>query len=653
MKSAAICFAAVLTAAATVAFAQSAPVASSRTVPAQVQNSTDAELIRHFYKALEKITVLDPTCGSGAFLFAAMNILEPLYEACIGRMHAFVDEGGTSKYKVFNDVLKRVDAPEHPNLQYFIFKSIILNNLFGVDIMKEAIEIAKLRLFLKLVACVDVELKKPNMGLEPLPDIDFNIRSGSTLVGFVTIDDVKKAVPALQAMFLEKVIKEIEDAAEYVKRAYDSFREVQIVGDATVKEFKKILTEKLANLNEKLDGYLAGIYGKDPKKAVEYKAWHDSHKPFHWFSEFYEIVHDRGGFDVIIGNPPYVEYSKIKNYYSIKGYSTESCGNLYAYVMELCFCILKQDARMGFIVQLPIVCTDRMKPLQSKYLNNSRHIWFSTFDDRPARLFDGLEHIRATIAINIKSDRTNTVQHIFSTNYMRWYSDNRPILFDSVQYCDVANNLFDGAIPKIGDATGIAIRNKINKLSILSKRLVKRSKHQVYFHNAPQYWIRAMNFAPYFWNERNGEQISTQVKSLYFNDNIDSLVATAILNSSIYYWWFITLSDCRHLNMREIDYFPIGMDKISIEIKKYLSELSVNLMKNMKDNSYRKECYYKTTGKVVYDEYYPKYSKEIIDKIDTVLATHYGFTENELYYIINYDLKYRMGKGVGDDEDAE
>ena len=130
-----------------------------------IQNSSDPELIRHFYKALEKITVLDPTCGSGAFLFAAMNILEPLYEACIARMHAFVAETAEGKYKAFDSVLKRVDAPEHPNLQYFIFKSIILNNLYGVDIMKEAIEIAKLRLFLKLVACVDVELKKPNICL--------------------------------------------------------------------------------------------------------------------------------------------------------------------------------------------------------------------------------------------------------------------------------------------------------------------------------------------------------------------------------------------------------------------------------------------------------------------------------------------------------
>ena len=73
-----------------------------------------------------------------------------------------------------------------PTARYFIFKSIILNNLFGVDIMEEAVEICKLRLFLKLAAQVEPDHAKDNLGIEPLPDIDFNIRAGNTLVGYAT-----------------------------------------------------------------------------------------------------------------------------------------------------------------------------------------------------------------------------------------------------------------------------------------------------------------------------------------------------------------------------------------------------------------------------------------------------------------------------------
>ena len=74
-------------------------------------------------------------------------------------------------------------------------------------------------------------------------------------------------------------------------------------------------------------------------------------------------------------------------------------------------------------------------------------------------------------------------------------------------------------------------------------------------------------------------------------------------------------------------------------------------MKDYCKNKIRKEVNYRTTGKVIYDEYYPKLSKPIIDEIDTVLAKHYGFTEEELDYIINYDIKYRMGDELGDGEE--
>ena len=69
-------------------------------------------------------------------------------------------------------------------------------------------------------------------------------------------------------------------------------------------------------------------------------------------------------------------------------------------------------------------------------------------------------------------------------------------------------------------------------------------------------------------------------------------------------------------------------------------------MEDLKRNSKQKHCRYKTTGQVEYDEYYPRYSKPIIDEIDKVLAEHYGFTEEELDFIINYDIKYRMGDAL-------
>ena len=111
-------------------------------------------------------------------------------------------------------------------------------------------------------------------------------------------------------------------------------------------------------------------------------------------------MHDRG-FDVIIGNPPYVEIIKTEKYYSLKVYETKPCGNLYACVFERSKAITYSDSIIGMIVQLPIACTDRMVKAQN--ILTEHECWILTFDDRPGKLFDDLQHIRATIFISRNS----------------------------------------------------------------------------------------------------------------------------------------------------------------------------------------------------------------------------------------------------------
>ena len=273
-----------------------------------IENCEGPELLRAFWKAITEVTVLDPTCGSGAFLFAALNILKPLYEACLDRMQAFLGEvrvisesRWSSKYNDFREVLERV--AQHPNREYFILKSVIINNLYGVDIMEEAVEICKLRLFLKMVAQIENVRQ-----IEPLPDIDFNIQAGNALVGFATYDQVEKVVTG--RFDFDNTMKRIEERAVEVEHLFEEFRKQQTELGGTAKSAdKQALQNKLQVLEDELNTYLAGEYQVDPKKKIDYQKWLDSHKPFHWFIAFYGILKN-GGFDVIIGNPPYVEYSK-------------------------------------------------------------------------------------------------------------------------------------------------------------------------------------------------------------------------------------------------------------------------------------------------------------------------------------------------------
>jgi hypothetical protein len=125
---------------------------------------------------LRNLSLLDPACGSGAFLIAAMKTLIRIYERVIGVVQLSSDHQ-------LRDWLDQV-VKDHPSLPYFIKKRIITDNLYGVDIMEEAVEIAKLRLFLALVSSA----RKADE-LEPLPNIDFNIMAGNSLIGLIRVSD--------------------------------------------------------------------------------------------------------------------------------------------------------------------------------------------------------------------------------------------------------------------------------------------------------------------------------------------------------------------------------------------------------------------------------------------------------------------------------
>ena len=216
---------------------------------------------------------------------------------------------------------------------------------------------------------------------------------------------------------------------------------------------KQNLQSRLQELEDELNFYLAEEYGVDLNKQSDYQNWLTSHKPFHWFIAFYGILKE-GGFDVIIGNPPYKEYSEVKKKYTVKGYKTEECGNLYPMSIERSFDLSKES--VGMIVQLPLVCTDRMILAQSLFKTQNRKSWFANFDDRPGKLFDDLQHIRATIFLSKKEMNLNTAT-LYATQYKRWFTETRSTLFQGIFYADITNICLEGIFPKIANCVGKSI----------------------------------------------------------------------------------------------------------------------------------------------------------------------------------------------------
>ena len=606
-----------------------------------LENCEGTDLLRAFWKAITRVTILDPTCGSGAFLFAALNILEPLYEACLDRMQAFLDEltyfpqdTTPVRYKDFREVLEHIK--KHPNRRYFILKSIIINNLYGVDIMDEAVEICKLRLFLKMVAQLE-DVKR----IEPLPDIDFNVQAGNTLVGYATYNEVEKAVTG--KLDFDDTLQRIQESAEDVDQLFTLFRQQQTeLGGVVTPAEKQALQDKLSVLEAELNGYLAGEYNVDPNKKMDYQHWLTSHKPFHWFTAFYGILKN-GGFDVIIGNPPYVEYSKVKKAYAIKGYETESCGNLYAFASERSLSLLNNNGGFGFIVPISLVGTQRMETMQKILIQSSKSVWLSNFAERPSKLFAGAD-VLLTIALS--RGGKNKKCALATTDFMKWASDERVHLFHHITYHSAVEKVKPHIIPKLCSNTEARILAKLFfPVGNLQTHLLKRSSSPIYYRTSGgRYWKIFTNFQPRFVS--NGkESISSKENHLYFQEARMRDIGISVLSSSLFYWYYILTTNCRDLAPSVLYEFPINLTQLSAEHANALESLCKKLMVDYKENSQLKEQTSSRTGQIIYQEFYPRLSKCIIDDIDRVLAKHYGFTDEELDCIINYDIKYRMGLG--------
>ena len=258
-------------------------------------------------EVLPSITILDPAVGSGAFLVAALKALINIYYAVVGRA-----ELGASRE--LENWLKGI-RKDHPSVGYYIKRRIVTDNLHGVDIMEEACEIAKLRLFLAMVSSVNKVAD-----LEPLPNIDFNILPGNSLVGLMRVDEHefdRKQDDLFKPPFrrlLEEKNRQLDlyrHSAEFFGQHAD-LRSIRDGIDTEMKFANGILNELLRDQFEALGvKYEQATWDADkqtlgkPKKRRIERADIDAETPLHWGYVFDEIMQKRGGFDIVLTNPPW------------------------------------------------------------------------------------------------------------------------------------------------------------------------------------------------------------------------------------------------------------------------------------------------------------------------------------------------------------
>ena len=283
------------------ASADTAAIADGGTITQQAPTeNVDAGHVETLYHdILKEAKILDPAVGSGAFLLAGQEVLLDLYMQCIEFFQQLEDEEkGWELESRTRDELETITSGKG-NASLYAKRTIILHNLYGVDIDDGAVEICKLRLWLSMVADIEDEPGE----VEPLPNIDFNIRQGNSLMGFTELVEIAREDEGDGSLAnwgggMGTGVRELyNDVIEAIER----HRNAISASEAT--NARKLAEAKISSHSEKLDQKVQKQFHEAGREEMELEDVRNIH-PFHWILEFAPVYED-GGFDVVIGNPPW------------------------------------------------------------------------------------------------------------------------------------------------------------------------------------------------------------------------------------------------------------------------------------------------------------------------------------------------------------
>lgn len=318
-------------------------------------------------------------------------------------------------------------------------------------------------------------------------------------------------------------------------------------------------------------------------------------------------------YDIVIGNPPYVE-RKESNY-----------GNLYADILEKSKDLLNDNGLLAFIIPISYISTIRMRSIRNLIKSNS--IWqkLYNFSDRPASIFSSV-HQKLSILLFKKSYECNQDGIIYSSSYNYWYKTERETLFNNISLINVEQN--DKCIPKLGTNFEKKIFNKLlsnSKNDSLYEILKKKGGEvlPIYLNMRATFWIKVF----YDYSRSN------EYKCFWVDKKIHPKIY-CFLNSSLFFWFWVVVSDGWHITIKDLE-----MIKFIPDFDNKWNELAKKLSSKLE-----KTKVFVNTKQIDYI-YQHKECKNEIDEIDTLLGEYYHLTLKEVDFIKNFALKYRMSMG--------
>lgn len=287
------------------------------------------------------------------------------------------------------------------------------------------------------------------------------------------------------------------------------------------------------------------------------------------------------------------------------------------------------------IVPLSLISTQRMESVQ-KLLENGRDAWFANYSWRPGKLFDTVNRA-LTIFVIAPSNTGRT----FSTNYQKWNSDSRDLLMLNLRLVEVIRQRPDFWIPKLGQSVENSILQKLLLTKTVLSHASANTTHRVYYRTTGGlYWKVFTDFPPAF---RLNGKASHSTRETWFSVLKASWVKpiVVILSSDIFWWWYTVTSNCRDLNPYDLQNFHVPVSAFQDPL---LLRLGDKYIRDLVRNSTMLERNQRQTGRTETQSFKIQKSKPIIDEIDRVLAKHYGFTDEELDFIITTISSIAWGK---------
>lgn len=607
--------------------------------------------------AIEKVKILDPACGSGAFPIGALQKIVFILQQ--------VDPDGKMWFhkQIQNNSpeIRRVIEREflNKNFDYIRKLGIIRENIYGIDIQPIATEISRLRCFLTLVVDELIEESQENRGIEPLPNLDFKFVTANSLI----------SLPKLSAQGElfddDQKIDELKDLRDRYFNARDEERKDLMLA------FSDLQSEMINNLIDKHTW--AGVAKAElTRKLTDWKPF--KHKSTEWFDPEW-MFGIKEGFDLVIANPPY-EVLEGENWEDFVKYVREGKAfnyalggklNLYRLFIEKSFNYLKQNSYLTFITPSTVIADKNTSGIRRLFMNEGCLHFMLEFPEKQG-VFDSVTQATTTflfekggrceefhLSIGLKSAELPPL----SSALVSWNQISRiygkeltfPLINNNEEW-ELIKKLFNSGkmLKTIADCYqgDINISTNKNRLSNEKKDyLLVRGEHiQSYFvdlstNNIDRRWFDATQFELNKFNERIVCQnianmgLSKRIIAGLLSESVvvghtancieikdssySNIYLLALLNSRLLNWYFKKTSTNNHVNVYELDSLPISPQVSNDNLMHVVNKI---LMLRNTDNY------------LIHPEKQKQF-KEYEKQIDQMVYELYGLTEEEIKIIEN------------------